>query len=124
MNQVNQASIQHPSSMWVTSPLIDLLFQQCTSLPVEATAEQNLAKVDARKACHHVQNTIASELCARLPNSLQRVLGSCKESEASSWLAALTISEHGFEFHKGAYCDAICLLYGWQPSLLPTHYVW
>ena len=43
------------------------------------------------------------------------------EKGASSWLNALLIARHGFALHKSAFRDAICLLYGWQPPLLPSH---
>ncbi len=59
----------------------------------------------------------------RLPSSLQRAVESSKECGASSWLTALPISEHGFDLHKGAFRDALCLRYGWQPPLLPAHCV-
>ena len=36
----------------------------------------------------------------------------------SSWLVALPIQKHGFSLHKSAFQDALCLHYGWQPSLL------
>ena len=32
----------------------------------------------------------------------------------------LPIQEHGCALHKGAFRDALCLLYGWQPNLLPS----
>ena len=43
------------------------------------------------------------------------------EKGASSWLNALPIARHGFALHKSAFRDAICLRYGWQPPLLPSH---
>ena len=45
------------------------------------------------------------------------------EKRASSWLTVLPIAEHGFALHKGAFRDALCLRYGWHPSLLPSHCV-
>ena len=122
-NPVDQASTQHRTSIAVTSPLVDLILQQSTVLPAEITAEQNQAKADARKVRRLAQSATASDLCARLPNSLQRAAEISKESGASSWLTALPISEHGFDLHKGAFRDALCLRYGWQPPLLPAHCV-
>ena len=45
------------------------------------------------------------------------------EKGASSWLSVLPISDHGFALHKGAFHDATCLRYNWQPPNLPSHYV-
>ena len=40
---------------------------------------------------------------------------------ASSWLTALPVAEFGFTLHKSAFCDALCLRYGWQPSRVPLN---
>eukprot|EP00731_Ephydatia_muelleri_P019008 Em0011g1048a len=42
------------------------------------------------------------------------------EKSASSWLSVLPISDHGFALHKGAFRDAMCLRYKWQPPNLPS----
>ena len=44
-----------------------------------------------------------------------------QEKGASSWLTTLPISEHGFALHKGAFCDALALRYGWDPPNTPSH---
>jgi len=43
------------------------------------------------------------------------------EKGASSWLSALPLEQYGFSLHKGKFIDAICLRYGFTPSLLPLH---
>ena len=53
-------------------------------------------------------------------NHLQRLFDIANEKGVSSWLTALPISDHGFNFHKRAFWDALCLCYGWQPLSLPT----
>ena len=40
-----------------------------------------------------------------------------------SWLSVLPIEDHGFALHKGAFCDALCLHYGWLPEGFPSKYV-
>ena len=45
------------------------------------------------------------------------------EKDASSWLSALPVEEHGFSLHKDAFRDALFLCYGWLPSGLPVHCV-
>ena len=42
------------------------------------------------------------------------------EREASS---ALLLEQYGFALHKGEFIDAVCLCYGFTPSLLPSHCV-
>ena len=42
-----------------------------------------------------------------------------KEKGASSWLSFLPITQHGFNFHKGAFRDGLCLRNGLRPPSLP-----
>ena len=42
-----------------------------------------------------------------------------QEKVSSAWLTVLPVAEHGFLLHKGEFCDALCLLYGW--NLRNTH---
>ena len=51
---------------------------------------------------------------------LSRAVFSYSEKGASSWLSILPIREQGFVLHKGAFVDALCLRYGWQPSNMAT----
>ena len=51
---------------------------------------------------------------------MRRALKVSSEKGASSWLSTLPITEHGFALHKGAFCDALCLRYGWRPDLPTT----
>ena len=43
------------------------------------------------------------------------------EKDASSWLSVLPTEEHGLALHKGAFRDALCLRYNWQPANLPNN---
>jgi len=51
-----------------------------------------------------------------IPPNLQQILTLSSEKGASSWLFVLQIEDHGFALHKGAFCDALCLRYGWLPE--------
>ena len=42
------------------------------------------------------------------------------EKGSFSWLTILPLSDQGYALHKGAFRDALCLRYGWQPSSLPS----
>ena len=44
-------------------------------------------------------------------------------SNEKGWLTSLPLADQGFPLHKGAFRDALCLCYGWQPKLLPSHCV-
>ena len=45
------------------------------------------------------------------------------EKGASAWLTAIPMSKHGFNLHKQAFRDALCLRFGWTPTRLATHYL-
>ena len=45
------------------------------------------------------------------------------EKGASNWLAELPLEELGFSLHKGAFRDALCLRFGWQPPHIPSNCV-
>ena len=53
------------------------------------------------------------------PAQLERMRSLAAEKGASNWLSALPIDKHGFNLHKTAFHDAICLRYGWTPEWLP-----
>ena len=55
-----------------------------------------------------------------MPNNLQLSLKLAGEKDASSWLSTLPLECHGFALHKGGFCDALALRYGWSPKNLPV----
>ena len=55
-----------------------------------------------------------------LSNELQHARELACLKGASSWLTVLPLNEHSFSLHKGDFCDAVCLRYGWPLSHLPT----
>ena len=57
-------------------------------------------------------------MCARLPVDLQHVMDCSSKYGVSNWLNVLPLSELGFSLHKGAFRDAVCLRYGWQPPYM------
>ena len=62
----------------------------------------------------------AEQVMSKLTPMQQRSIKVASEKGASSWLVALPIQKHGFSLHKSTFRDALCLRYGWQPSLLPS----
>jgi len=60
---------------------------------------------------------------ATLPPNLQLSLKLTGEKSASSWLSTLPLECHGFALHKGGFCDAVALCYGWPPQNLPSNCV-
>ncbi len=56
----------------------------------------------------------------KLSAQSQRLFDIANETGVSSWLTVLPIKAHGFNLHKGAYRDCLCLRYGWNPTSLPS----
>ena len=56
------------------------------------------------------------DLMAMLSAKQKLSLEIARENGASSWLNALPIAQHSVALHK----NAVCLHYGWKPSLLPS----
>ena len=63
----------------------------------------------------------AASLTSTLPENLQRAVEIASDQGASHWISALPLTAHGFALPKGAFRDALCLRYGWQPPHLPLH---
>ena len=57
----------------------------------------------------------AAEISDQLPSTMKKAVELAQEKGASAWLTVLPIVEHGFALHKGAFCDALALRYGWRP---------
>ena len=57
---------------------------------------------------------------SELPSEHVRLFEIGNEKGASVWLTALPLREHGFDLHKGAFRDAVCIRYGWRPPDLPS----
>ena len=55
----------------------------------------------------------------QLTPQLQRSVEFAQEKGSSPWLTVLPMAEHGFLLHKGEFCDAVCLRYGWNLSNIP-----
>eukprot|EP00731_Ephydatia_muelleri_P028772 Em0020g416a len=111
----------YTTSVNVTSALANLVITRATLMPsdlgIQQLEEKNLAR-NQRKA---METASVTELLAILPAKQKRSVEIASEKGASSWLNALPIARHGFALHKSAFRDAICLRYGWQPPLLPSH---
>ena len=117
---IDQSQLLFDNSTRLTRPLVDLILQQSTSLPFDVIEAQSTARCKIHQELKQSQSVHSNELFAKLPASLQRSMEVASESGASTWLSLLPIQEHGFALHKGAFRDALCLCYGWQPNLLPS----
>ena len=106
------------ASLSVTGPLRTLISEQNPIYSFEAWEEQGKARAEIHKQRRQQQSISATLLKPLLSSSLQRSMMLAQEK---GWMTALPISEFDFTLHKGAFRDALCLRYGWQPSRIPTN---
>ena len=62
----------------------------------------------------------SDQLLPALSPSLKHSVLLSSEKSSSNWFTTLPLSDHGYALHKGAFHDALCFRYGWQPSSLPS----
>ena len=93
------------------------------SYPSKDEKEQTTAINKIKAQRRHNQAEEAFRLRENLPTNLQNAMDLGSEKGASSWLGVLPLTEHGFDLHKGAFCDALSLRYGWQLTHLPSNCV-
>ena len=78
-------------------------------------------KTEVRAMKQEALSVATAQLKTTIPPPLLRSMQLCSEKGSSSWLSVLPISDHGFSLHKGAFHDALCLRYNWQPTHHPSH---
>lgn len=115
---------QYKHSKKVTTPLVKMLNaqSQITSVEFSDIAEQQKRiKRDVKSLNMKRTEENIQIISSTLPNQLKRSVELASEKGASAWLSTLPLAEHGFQLHKSAFRDALCLRYGWVPDKLPQH---
>ena len=107
----------------LSCPLVDLILQQCESLPHYAIDSQYRFFKELSQAKHRSQMDRVESVLSRSPDTLRQALECCREKGASLWLSVIPVAQHGFALHKTDFTDALCLRYGWSPPHLPSHCV-
>ena len=119
-NPEQLSPVQYHNSLFVCRPIVDLTISQESVIPYEAFASQSNAKTSIHTTNRQLAKQQSESVRTLLSPQLRRLFDIANEKGVSSWLTALPISEHGFNLHKRAFWDAICIRYGVQPSSLPT----
>ena len=111
---------EYNASLQLTSPLSSLIVTQSPEVSFEVLFSQweirSTICWEKGMALKEAADTLVSEL----PSDLRHAVLLAQEKGASSWLTSLPIREHGFALHKGAFCDALALRYGWIPKDFPV----
>ena len=104
----------------VTSPLASAILNQLSCFDSSILQQQRALKQEALSIKRQNLSQRFSEFFSTLSNNLQLSLKLAGEKGASSWLSTLPLECHGFALHKGGFCDALALRYGWSPKNLPV----
>ena len=105
-------SSSYQASIAVSSPITNLILDQCQRIPHEAFIQQSERKSEIRKQHNQEASVAKDEIYHNLPLSSQKLMDISCEKGASSWLSVIPLEEHGFVLHKGTFRDALCLRYG------------
>ena len=114
------SNAEYAASRKITGPLVNLIYYQESQYTMDTSEEQHKLKSLMKTEKREAQSAAAERPKPQLSPTLRRSIQVAKEKGASSWLIALPIEKLGFSLHKSAFRDALCLRYGWQPSILPT----
>ena len=112
MNLINpyNASVMHYNfSLQLTCDLVELLYYQTMYFPEDFQVLQQETKKTLSNIRYGEIDGFAQDVYERLSVDRQRLIDIACKKGASSWLSALLIREHGFDLHKGAFHDAICI---------------
>ena len=113
-----RSSDEFTASLQITSPLKSLISEKLPTYSFETRDEQFRAKKYVHRLRRSQHSDAAGHLKQSLSITLQRSMALAQES-SSSWLTALPVVEFGFNPHKSAFRDALCLRYGWLPARIP-----
>ncbi len=121
MIPTRNANNQFKACTEVTSPLVELIRQRNPNYPELSQLEQRQRKFALRIRNRRETTKEAELLKPKLSGAGQRAMEQASEKGASAWLTAIPMSKHGFNLHKQAFRDALCLRFGWTPTRLATH---
>ena len=121
MNPVKQSSVEFSAPQKIFRAL-ESLYCPSRSLISHLRLVRNNRRLNLKSSQRHIHSNLILpkrfSLLFLIPfNSQWPYIA--QERGASNWLTALPISEFGFALHKGAFRDALCLWYGWQPAWAP-----
>jgi len=112
---INPLKITINFSVSVTSPVATAIINQLSSFDFAIFHHQHDLNQEALSIKHQRLTYSLSTLSSTLSPNLQLSRKLAGEKGASSWLSTLPLECNGFALHKGDFCDAVALRYGWCP---------
>ena len=115
-----RAQRRYQASLDITGPLVSAILGCSNGNLMAISSSQSKARVASRKEVRAIIEEEANVLWRRLPRKMKKAMELASEKGASAWLTTLPLAEEGFNLHKQAFRDALCLRYGWGPVSLPS----
>ena len=106
------------SSKHITAPLVALIISQ----DLEKTPDYDTIST-IKKGNRQLQDEKTRTVYDQLTPELKQCVDLSKEKGSSSWLSVLPLEKHGFYLHKGEFCDALFLHYGWMLNNTPLMHI-
>ena len=104
------ADSEHTASLDLTANVVSCIKEETNHQMSVGDLRQ--IKVNLRQKMVSCEIERAKQVTLQLPEPLRYAVQLANEKGASSWLTALTLKEHGFSLHKGAFRDALFLRHG------------
>ena len=98
---------------------MDLVLDQHDHIPCSVLSTLAETKCSLHNTNHQTQLDCATSIYSSLSSAIQRLIDIAQEKGSSTWLSVVPLRSHGYHLHKGAFRDALCLCYGWEPPVLP-----
>ena len=99
----NQSHIKYQASRKVYNPITELILQQSGQPYSDASEKQRQAKGAVMQEKRQSSAEASRVLLEELPDYTKQMVNLTAEKDASNWLSALPVAEHGFFLHKSAF---------------------
>ena len=110
---------QFNASLDITAPHVNSIVTQSSTIPARELMEERKREINAkgRAAAKFRIGRVDESLSPDLLQAVQQR----RDKEASSWLNAISIEEHGLALNKQEFRDSLCLRYNLPLPNLPSY---
>ena len=109
VNPAKESLHHYEASVTSTTPLVELIISQDPQYPLDTYFNQMDLRAESKNNHCSAIKSQSDALMESLSEDMKRSLELASQKEASNWLTALPIAEHGFSLHKSAFSDALAL---------------
>ena len=100
------SNISYNASLSVTEPLRKLIHSGATQYTYHILEGEMSGTAEVHQQTRKQVTMNANHLREELPPTLQRAMDLAHVKSSSNWLITMSLEEHGFSLHKGAFLGA------------------